>query len=66
VQRTVFDRFMELLEPAGPVIAVMPFEDEQDAIRLANDTQYGLSGSLWTRDRGVSLSSPLAANVATG
>ena len=30
----------------GPVIAVMPFEDEADAIRLANDTEYGLSGSL--------------------
>jgi acyl-CoA reductase-like NAD-dependent aldehyde dehydrogenase len=34
----------------GPVAAVIPFRDEDEAVRLANDTIYGLSGSVWTRD----------------
>jgi aldehyde dehydrogenase (NAD+) len=42
-------------EVFGPVLAVMPFEDEADAIRLANSTDYGLVAAIWTRDGGRQL-----------
>jgi acyl-CoA reductase-like NAD-dependent aldehyde dehydrogenase len=37
-------------EVFGPVAAVIPFEDEADAVRIANETPYGLSGSIWTEN----------------
>ena len=39
----------------GPVVVVLPFEDEADAIRIANDSEYGLSGSIWTENLGRGL-----------
>jgi acyl-CoA reductase-like NAD-dependent aldehyde dehydrogenase len=49
----------------GPVAAVIPFEDEAEAIRLANDTIYGLSGSIWTRDGARALRVARAMDTGT-
>jgi betaine-aldehyde dehydrogenase len=48
----------------GPVACVIPFDGEEEAVRLANDTIYGLSGSIWTRDGAKALR--VARAIETG
>jgi acyl-CoA reductase-like NAD-dependent aldehyde dehydrogenase len=51
-------------ETFGPVLPVMPFDTDDEAIRLANDSEYGLAASIWTRDRARGDS--LARRIQTG
>jgi acyl-CoA reductase-like NAD-dependent aldehyde dehydrogenase len=48
----------------GPVVVVIPFDDEADAIRIANDSPFGLSGSIWTENLGRALR--VARGIETG
>ncbi|MGH2728002.1 MAG: aldehyde dehydrogenase family protein, partial [Actinomycetota bacterium] len=48
----------------GPVLIAIPYEDEEDAIHIANDSEYGLAGSVWTNDAEHALD--IARRVRTG
>ncbi len=60
------DHDMDLMrdETFGPIVAIQKVRDEQEAISLANDSDYGLSGNLWTRD--LAKGEELAGEIATG
>lgn len=51
-------------ETFGPVLPIAPFDDDTEAVRLANDSEYGLAASIWTRDR--ARGEKLARQISTG
>ena len=69
LEPTVFDRASNTMRIAqeeifGPVLTIIPFQEEDEVVRLVNANQYGLSGSVWTRDIGRALR--VARAVRTG
>jgi aldehyde dehydrogenase (NAD+) len=69
VEPTVFadvDNSMRIAQEEifGPVLVVIPFDDDDDAVRIANDSKYGLSGSVWSQDSDRAMN--IARQVRTG
>jgi aldehyde dehydrogenase (NAD+) len=69
VQPTIFDQVTPAMTIAreeifGPVLSVIPFKDQEDAIRMANDTTYGLAAAVWTKD--ITRAHSVAARIKAG